>query len=569
MQYIHDNGGHRLSNENSFFKCSKIRIYHRAEAFDVKLSVSRYLHLDRNRSLEVDLASGWNNVINGALHIRAATAGLRLQTSEATLVNGSLELSKKSEVGVVRFGAMDPGSMAKIRMPFNLEHEVNDISLKVEIFYKTEMGDFLISMTPTMSIMLPLGVNVQDVFKHKALFSKFTITSATGSPLRLISSRLEKSDTFEAQCGTSFVRPVVVSPRQPASIMYKITKMNPRSSSTQKSTKGSQSLVLHYICLEEELENAVSRALQQAFEGTPLSHYLRLIITTVLSELRGRMSSYNLERTAILGELSTSILSSVSWADHFSDLGRENEQDIANLLAENLYSWLQETPNIPLLPLTTDKDEISVSRSIIILVDVPSVMVVHTADLVLFDMSSIQSHSTVAALDQPISACVRIKWTRLWDTDFQLIKNDSALAQDLEFVYEVSATPDTWLIGGKRKGHFKIPGDQEQSKLKLTFPIVLIPLREGHLPFPNVEIKPARVARILRPGAGSPDENATRSVQLIVSCETDYKNAGDTIRVISNARKTTVSLDASGPQGGAWLLETQRRSEVSGGVVLG
>jgi hypothetical protein len=567
MQYVHDNTGPALSKNYGFFKCPKLLIYHRAEAFDVKLSASKYLHLDRNRSLEINLSSGWNDVTSGELHVRAATAGLRLQTSEASVINGTLEISRRSEAGVIRFGTMESGSTAKLRMPFNVEHEVNDIAIKLEIFYTTEKGEFFFSTTPTMSITLPLGVNVQDVFKCKALFSKFTISSATSSPLRLLSSQLEKSDVFEAQCGVSFARPVVIFPRQPASMLYKITRIAPRSGSPRKGAKASLSLVLHYICLEEEVDNAVTQALQQTLKATSLYPYTRLVIPTVLAELRSRMSSYDLEKTAILSEVSTSILSSVRWVDYFSGLGRTDEQDIATLLAEKLRSWLQETPSIPLLPLTSDEDTISISRSIIIPVDVPSVTVVHTADLTLSDTSSVPSTTLVAASNQPISASLNIKWTRIWDTEPPSPNNDSPQSHDLEFVYEVTGSNDTWLIGGKRKGHFKIPRAQGH-KQKLSFPVMLIPLREGFLPFPNVEIKPAPITRLLRPGAGSPDDSAIQAKQPVVTCETDYKNAGETIRVISDARKTTVSLDASGPQGGAWLLETERRSVGTGGVVL-
>jgi hypothetical protein len=548
-------------------KCPKILIYHRAEAFDIKLSASKYLHLDRNRSLEIDLSSGWNDVQSGELHVRAATAGLRLQTSEATLVKGELELSRRSEAGVVRFGAMKSGSSAKFRMPFNLEHEVNDISIKLEISYTTEKGDFFYATTPTMSIMLPLGVNVQDVFKHKALFSKFTISSATSGPLRLLNSQLEKSNIFEAQCGISFVRPVVVFPRQPASMLYKIVRLASRSTSPRKVAKTSLSLVLHYICLEEEVDNAITYALQQTLKDTPLQPYTRLVIPTVLGELKVRLSAYDLEKAAILSEVSTSILSTVSWVDHFAGLGRTDEnQDIATLLGDKLREWLQETSDIPLLPLTTDEDTISISRSIIIPVDIPSVTVVHTADLILADTSSVPFDTAIAASNQPISASLIIKWTRIWDTE---TRPENSGTQDLEFIYEVSGSTDTWLIGGKRKGHFKIPKDQEQHKQTLSFPVVLIPLREGFLPFPNVEIKSAPVARLLPFGAGSPELSANPVSPAVVTCETDYKNAGETIRVISDARKTTVSLDASGPQGGAWLLETERRSAGTGGVVLG
>ncbi|KAG0651087.1 Transport particle subunit TMEM1 [Hyphodiscus hymeniophilus] len=568
MQYLHDGTGPAFSRDSTFFKCPKLHIYHRAEAFDIKLSASKYMHLNRNRSLEIDLSSGWNDVITGELHVRAATAGLRLQTSEATVVTGKIELSRKSEAGIVRFGTMESGSTARLRMPFNLEHEVNDVSIKLEIYYTTDKGDFSFSTTPSISIMLPLGVNVQDVFKHKALFSKFTISSATSSPLRLLSSQLEKSDVFEAQCGVSFARPVVVFPRQPASMLYKITRPSPRTGSIQKGAKTSLSLVLHYICLEEEADNAVSKALQQTLKGTSLNQYSRLIISTVLTELRSLMSSYDLEKTAILSEVSTSVLSSVKWVDHFSGLGRAEDKEIATLISEKLRSWVQGTPSIPLLPLTTDEATISISRSIIIPVAVPSITVLHTADLILSNTSSVPSNSAVVASNQPIPASLNLKWSRIWDTEPRF-GSDVAESHDLDFVYEVSGSTDIWLIGGKRKGHFKVPRDKEYSKINLVFPVLLIPLREGFLPYPNVEIKAAPPTKLLRSGPGSPGDGPTGPTSSVVTCETDFKNSGESIRVISDARRTTVSLDASGPQGGAWLLETERRTAGTGGMVLG
>ncbi|PUW82161.1 hypothetical protein CBR14_22675, partial [Cronobacter sakazakii] len=50
-------------------------------------------------------------------------------------------------------------------------------------------------------VSLALGVNVQDVFKHDALFSRFNVSTATASPLRLYKSELIASDQFEAEFG--------------------------------------------------------------------------------------------------------------------------------------------------------------------------------------------------------------------------------------------------------------------------------------------------------------------------------------------------------------------------------
>jgi hypothetical protein len=73
----------------------------------------------------------------------------------------------------------------------------------------------------------------------------------------------------------------------------------------------------------------------------------------------------------------------------------------------------------------------------------------------------------------------------------------------------------------------------------------------------------------MKAGSLAPEFDPSRLKQPAITCETNYKNSGETIRVITNAWKTTVSLDASGPQGGAWLLESERRGIDPGEAVLG
>lgn len=523
------------------------------------------MHLDRNRSLEIVLSSGWNEVISGELQVRGATAGLRLQTSEAKVATGSLEISKKSEAGMVKFGAMANHSEVKLTMPFTLEHEVNDLCLKLEISYTTDQGAFFFAKMPSVSIVLPLGVNVQDVFKHKVLFSKFSIATATSSPLRLLSSRLDGSDAFKAEGGMPMLKPLTIYPRQPASMLYKITKTGkfPVPARNSKSVKSSLSLVLNYICLEEEIENSLSANLRQVLESHPLHPYIRLIVPTVVTELLKHMSPYDLERTAVLSEVSTSYLASTRWRDHFAGLGqspKDQSQDMAVVLEEFLHTWQRSVLNIPLIQIRVDDPAIGNIRSISIPVDVPSVTVVHTADLKILESNSVPSSTKVVPLNQPIPTSLVIKWTRTWDHGFVVDADKETGREDLEFYYEVSGSSDIWLIGGKRKGHFKIPKDVESidGKNKLKLPVVLIPLREGYLPYPSVEIKAVAAPKTVG------DDGVVKSTTT-VSCETDFRNAGETVRVISDARRTTVSLDASGPNGGAWLLESERRGMGRGG----
>jgi len=570
-------------NGPKFFKCPRLLLYQRPGAFDVKLFPSRCLHLDRNRFLEIELSSGWNDVLSGELHVRAATAGLRLQTSDVRIVGNELQVSKRSEAGVIRFGALQRESKVKILVPFNLENEANDISLKLEISYTTNKGTFFFASNPSISIMLPLGVNVQDAFKHKALFSKFSISSSTSSPLRLLKSKLENSDTFEAHNSGDLPNPVVIFPRQPASLLYKITrrntqKMQSSTSGTRRRDRPSLSLIIHYICLGEEIDNAVTSELSKALAETPLHQYSRLIIPTLISQLHSKLSPYILERTALTGELSTSILRGINWHEFFSGLGRRSgqEEDVSSLLTRWIQMWCEQKPQIRLMPLNTSDEVIAKSRSIIIPVDIPSVTAVHTADIKIPNRAS-TTGETVAVINEPIVATLEIKSTRIWDSSHpsgtrssQAGTGVSETASEIDFVYDVSASTDSWLIGGKRKGHFRIPASKDEAPPKnFSFPIILIPIKEGYLPFPHLDIKPIPIAKPATTDAPASSNGTIPGDDVagkadVITCETDYKNIGETIRVISNARKTTVSLDASGPQGGAWLLETEKRTTENG-----
>jgi hypothetical protein len=370
---------------------------------------------------------------------------------------------------------------------------------------------------------------------------------------------------------------ITIFPKQPASVLYKIAKKassdlqvsNGNRSNRAQKDKNTLALVIHYICLEEEVDDAISHALKDALSGTDFEQYGRLVIPTVLQQLHSRLAPYDFECTALLNELSTSSIADLRWRDHFIGLGQSNssDQDVASSLAEWLRDWQSRTPTVPLLKIAIDEYTISKARSIIIPVEIPSVTVVHTADLQLDSkQSGLQNGEVVAMANQPLAATLRIKWTHAWDTKSTAAGPD----QDLGFVYDVSGATDQWLIGGKRKGHFST----SSKSASVSFPILMIPIKEGYLSYPNVEIKTAMYKNakakenLAVPGSAGIAVGKTRDNQeAMVSCETDYKNVGDVIRVISNSRKTTVSLDASGPQGGAWLLESERRTDDVGSIV--
>ncbi|KAK3900601.1 hypothetical protein C8A05DRAFT_35762 [Staphylotrichum tortipilum] len=549
-------------------KNPRVTLYQRASCLDVQLMGAQDLQLDKKKSLDLEVSTGWNGVTSCEVKVKAATGGLRLVMSEAEVV-GSLQPTS-CQGGSFTFGAMPANSSVKIKFPFTVENDVLDVTVRAEVTYATAKGSFTFSKTSSVPISLAVEVNVQDIFKHDALFSRFAVSTASDSPLRLLRSELLGSDLFDSHFGHPSSQPVVVFPKQPASLLYKITR-KPGSKLGPK-VKKTLYLKLYYSVIQDEIEGLLAQSLTADLEPTPLREYSKLVISKVLSSLRQGLSAYDLEKATLLGELPTSFLAtSTNWDRQFA--GFNNSTTTPSPLVTFLRAWLNSHPVLRLHNPSPPPRE----HSITIPVDIPSVSVVHTADLrlaqplpTLSGLSAENEGCPTVVVNQLLPATLHLRWTRAWDTGV----DGSARKQDLEFGYEIASSAgglaggpagagagEAWLVGGRRRGHFVIPGledDDDEGGLSSTveteaeIPVVLVPLREGYLPFPGVEIREV--------GGGEGGENGEH-------CETDYRNLGESVCVVADRGEVTVSLDASGASGGPLVLECRGSGLVGGRVV--
>ncbi|KAI3316456.1 cis-golgi transport protein particle complex subunit [Xylariaceae sp. AK1471] len=545
----------KLIDRADLLKSPKVFVYHRADTLDVRLYPSKHIQLDRNNSVEVELDTGWNNLHNAEIRVKAATGGLRLLTSEAKCLHASLEFSRPPEGGVFWFNSIPPKTAIRIRFPYTLEQESPSISLRIEVLYETEHGSYVFSKIPTVHTGLALGVNVQDVFKHSALFSRFTVSTASS-----------RSNMFESTFGVPSSNRVMIFPRQPGSLLYKIKRKVGIKNGLK--TPKTMYLKLHYSVLRDEIEALIESSLVKALHSTPLRPLSRLVLSSVLPLARNDLTGIELERAALLGFIPTSFLARVDYPRIFNGLGKdETGVDLSENLASFLRTWQAENPT-----LVFPTSEPAEPSSILIPVDIPSVTIVHTADIRLQPPPAASTHSAPGSITptvcshQLLPATLHLKWTRMWDT----VTPPSEQA-DLEFSYELSAPQDTWLFGGRRKGHFVIPApasDDERERsssvdTEAEIPILLIPLREGWLPYPSVEIREVR-----------PSDSVDRSPATAgtgghgdVHYETDLRNLGETVRVVADRTRVTLSLDASGPGGGPLVLDVEK-PDIEGRVLV-
>ncbi|KAK4241205.1 trafficking protein particle complex subunit 10 [Achaetomium macrosporum] len=546
-----------VDKSSAVLKNPRVTLYQRASCLDVQLMGAQDIQLDKKKSLDLEVSTGWNEITSCEVKIKSATGGLRLVMSEAEVI-GSPQPTK-SQGGSFIFGAMPANSSIRIRFPFTVEQDLLDVAVRAEVMYSTDKGSFTFFKASSVPISLALEVNVQDIFKHEALFSRFAVSTASDSPLRLLKSELLGSDLFDSHFGQPSSQPVIVFPKQPASLLYKITR-KPGSKLGPK-VKKTLYLKLYYSVIQDEIVTLFQRSLAADLESTPLKEFLKLIVSKVLGRVRNGLSAYDLEKATLQGELPTSFLSTVDWEKQFAGLGSGQDGTTTSNLSTFFRAWLVAHPTLPL----SHPDPTSTTNTILIPVDIPPVSVVHTADIrlqhpvqTLTDLSNSADGCDTVVVNQLLPATLHLKWTRVWDT---AAAESSVRDQSLEFGYEIVAPADTWLVGGRRKGHFVIPAVTAESEwegmsstveTEAEIPLMLIPLREGYLPYPGVEIR-----EVSGGDAGDGSRSPIHNGNAYGHCETDYKNLGETVCVVADRGKVTVSLDASGASGGPLVLECE------------
>ncbi|KAF7559860.1 hypothetical protein G7046_g4287 [Stylonectria norvegica] len=528
---------HPIPQTADIFKQPEVFLFQRASALDVKLTATKHTALDKNNSLDLLLSPGWNT----------------LKTCEIRVVESSAEFAKPPEAGVFHFNDIAAHTHVRLRFPYSVEMDIGDVSAKVEVSYTTDSGEkFTFAKAMVIPISLALGVNVQDVFKHHALFSRFNVSTASSSPLRLYKNELLESDLFESDFGIPPTTTVMIFQKQPATLLYKV-KRKPDVKIGKRAGK-IMHLKLYYSVLQVEIEELLISSVLEALEQTSLGQYSRLVAAIVLGEAKKALQVQDFERAALIGSIQTDFLSDIAWERHLTGIGNVpgSQDDASASITTFLGDWQKSHPRV-----TVPSPDTIEPSTILIPVEIPSLSILHTADIRLQPpakglVNGKPAATPTVSMNQMLPATLHLKWTHLWDTE-------THGKDDQEFSYEVAAPADTWLLGGRRKGHFVIPsassGEVSSTpETEAEIPLILIPLREGWLPFPTIEIREihadGRVAEAPQPS------------------EMDWRNLGETVRVVGERRGVTVSLDASGPGGGPLVLESEGLGRELGKIVV-
>ncbi|KAJ5127148.1 hypothetical protein N7448_007927 [Penicillium atrosanguineum] len=521
-----------------------IYCYPPPDGLQAKVVSPHLINLEAMRTLELELKSGRNNIESGTVRIRPATAGLRLRSTEVEVVEGELEVSANGDSGVIEFAHFLPRSSVRLRIPYTVEEAFTTLSARAEIGYLTEQGKFVFSTAHDIIATLPISVNVQDVFKDEVLFSRFTVSPAMLIPLRITNCSLPSSESFKVQSSITGPVALAVFPKQPASLLYKI-----RPSPTPRSASRSLRLRVDFTCIDDECFDAIQKLFVAAVESSQFAQYSTLFTSHLIGRFRDQLSTANLEVIGLVREVETLSYRSVRWEGLLGALKDRTEE-----MRQWLTAWHENNPVVRLPQQPTIP-----TRSIVIPVEIPEIQVVHTAELQLHPSSeAMGTGASHAAVGQMISAELTLHHTRRWCSP----ATQENSGQPLECSYELHANPELWLLGGRRRGNF-LAREGEATR----FTVLLLPQKPGHLLLPGLEVRTFAPSSSQPPtspvapdtASGGPVMPAQRRS---IPSEVDYRNHGETMLVLPDLRKTTVSLSASGSPGGPWLVDSERRAEV-------
>ncbi|KAI5266202.1 hypothetical protein E4T47_08310 [Aureobasidium subglaciale] len=502
-------------------------VYPHGESLEIRTTLANQIHIDKIRSIELTVVTGRNNTESLDLRLKSASAGLRLHTADAEIIESDHAHLDTSQAGTLRLGAAGSEAVLKIRVPYSTERALDELTIKLEANYQTSQGLFSYLRTSAFSAALPLDVDVNDIFKSHALFSRFSIRTTNAIPLQVTNVQVQESGFYGVRA-LPCPLPMTVFDKQPANLTYKVTRKDGQGELNKK--EAALSLTVEYIRSDEAIFEKLGEIFEQAVASSPFAALRRLLVPTLLNRAKSYAPARQLEQVVLLNEFQVPSYESMGWERLVASLTSDMRQ--------GLELWLQEWHSNNHKLLLDQTKPASSSRKITLSVEVPTVDVLHTVTLRLDDSSAAEA----VIIGRPLAATLTIKHTRRWAS--------VAVASDtpLSFLYDVDASADgPWLVAGSKRSRFDLKPDDEETKVSL----VLVPLRPGMHLLPSIDIQPVAhavdnsgsngMSRLLSPGQSSaPAEDET--IQPLVSCETDYHNSGETVMVVRDTRTTTVTV---------------------------
>ncbi|KIX99133.1 uncharacterized protein Z520_04709 [Fonsecaea multimorphosa CBS 102226] len=476
-------------------------LYPSYRSFGIKMYPFPIIHLAHIRRLLLQVRPGQNNIKQVKLRLRTATAGLRLNIHDSKSVGSQHEsnpmrTAREGDALVMIMDNLAPLTITDIEIPYTMEASSEPaIMLRIEAGYETDQGIFTFYDTAFVKVILPVTVNVQDVFRRDCMYSRFTIIPSTMVPLRLIGCNLEKNESHDMIAGGSFNEPFVVFPKQPANWTVRLVPKDGNAADANRRL----TLVVDFQSLDGVMLAILETHFTRELANSKHAFATRLLTSHLLERVRTTWTEQDVEVAGLTQEFEVWKMEDMEWPSVLCAFDRKRRAEIEDWLRD----WHSRTP-----PIKFSSSKVP-QRQLRLFVDIPPRPTLVSAFL---DAKWSKSPHATATIGQPLLAEI-------------IIKLEDQVEGELEGSFEIAVPSDSWLIGGRRKGNVQLGSEA------VRMHVVLFPQHLGHLLVPSVSVKCRRRVR-----SSGKDE--------WIDLMTDVQNPahGRTILVTPDLRSTTVEV---------------------------
>ena len=436
----------------------QLLVWARSPTLSLSAIHSTKVDLSKPRSVEVVVRAGLNDILSANLIMRPVSAGLRLYTAKAEGDDISGDVSKQDKPsGGIALGRIEKNSKSIVMVPFDLEHDLSEIRLRLEIRYQTLKDSFVHVSREIIKLGLPITVNVQESFQEKCLFSRFTIGPAAQSPVRVFRAQITESVDFDARLHPVRNDKDYIPLHQPLSVIAQIRRRRKSDAKTLGASANSRLLLLvAYDSLSYRITHALERHLLEGLSAAGLENLSHVVLWHVKNRRIKRLEEGRMN-FGLIRVIEPGRYQEFKWDELVDALDPPD----GLRLREMLMAWhkvyyfynvffgmiLTTSQTNRYMSLGDEEDE-GLIHELVVPVDLPEVQFLHTVDLrVLPSSSTASSTSLPLTQDQAVLAELTVRHTRRWS-------HGEIEHERVTFYYEVEADPHTWLVGGQRTCHF-------------------------------------------------------------------------------------------------------------------
>lgn len=436
---------------------SLVRVPRSLRALDVQIRQPQQTELGATSHLLLVISTGQNNISRATIK-PTPPSGVQFNYSAARLEAEGMGTLETSDDAIVLLDAPVDADVV-IVLPHSDASRYHTMKIWLNVTYNSQSSMGVIRTLQTsrvVTVSLPIAVNVEDFFRGKRLFSKFTISATSHQYVRISSTELQSAQCLDGVkiSGCRPSRPVMtVTPEHPVNFLFSIESSN-------GPVLEPLNLVIKYRILRDEVEALV-----------------RQTVEAVLSSMPIEKPQYGSLRRMLIDKLVAQLESDAEWVETYRATGEiilprsfEAGGDFQEPIQEALAQCRSETAS----PCPW--------REIKIPVDVPRMNIVTAAQITIQPSSlpsGIQSDQLPSIYaGQPINA------TLIFKTSFHWAEKEGK-QRCYTMRYDVEERVKDWLLCGRKRGDFVATDGGS-----FTVPLTLIALHHGEISLPKVDVRP-------------------------------------------------------------------------------